>query len=352
MIYYRKAIIMSGFSIGRNQVICIPCEFVDYFMKDANPTFIAVYIYGYRQCFSEHPKSTAAEVASALSVLESDVVKAWRYWESRGVVSLTYNSESDPSDFSVEFNDLSGLAPKSGGEEAVDEKPVRPTYKMSEIAERKSEDKTLSEMYSHAELLLDRPLSANDTTTLYGLYDWLGLPVEVILMILEHCVSLGKKSMRYVEAVALSWYDMGLCTAEKASAHIEALGKVGRAKRRFKKLLGISGRDISDTEYHHLVEWSENMGFSDEMIKLAYEKTVMNTGKASFNYMHAILKNWHDTGIKTVDAATHEAKSAPKIIKSNPAKTRFSSYSERGTYSDEDIDRIMETNAVTLKSKN
>ncbi len=343
---------MSGFSIGGNQVFNIPCEFVDYFMKDANPTFILVYIYGYRQCYSDKPKSTVAEVAAALSVLESDVVKAWHYWEGLGVVRLTYNSESDPLDFSVEFNnDLASLVAATPAAES-EKKEERPAYKISEIAERKSSDRRLSEMYEHAHMLLDRPLSPNDTTTLYGFYDWLGLPVEVILMILEHCVSLGKKSMRYIEAVALSWYDMGICTAEKASSHLAALDKAGRAKRRFKKLLNISGRDLSDAEYHHLVEWSENMGFSDDMIKLAYEKTVMNTGKASFNYMHAILKNWHELGIKTPEAATKEAKPAPKVINNSTARqTRFSSYSEHGTYSDEDIDRIMEKSAITLKTK-
>lgn len=339
---------MAGFSIGRNQVICIPCEFVDYCMKEANPTFIAVYIYGYRQCFSEHPKSTVAEVAAALSLLESDVVKAWKYWESRGVVTLTYNSESDPADFSVQFADLSGLAPEKAAEDIPDKKETRPAYKMSEIAARQSEDRALKEMYEHAHILLDRPLSQNDTMTLYGFYDWLGLPVEVILMIIEHCVSLGKKSMRYMESVALNWYDMGICTPEKASAHLAAIEKTSKTRRRFKKLLNIS-RDLSDSEYRCLAEWSENMGFSDDMIKLAYEKTVMNTGKASFQYMNAIIKNWYESGIKTPDEVSREAKSEKKSVKVLPPKTRFSSYSEKGSYSDEDIERIMKNNKVTVK---
>ena len=183
---------MAGFSLGRNHVFCIPCEFVDYCMKDANPTFIAVYIYGYRQCYSENPKSTVADVASSLSILESDVIKAWKYWESRGVVTLIYNSESDPSDFLVQFSDLSSIAPKKE-EKAEGEMPSRPAYKMSEISDRQSSDRALAEMYEHAHMLLGRPLSQNDTMTLYSFYDWLSLPVEVILMIIEHCASLEKR---------------------------------------------------------------------------------------------------------------------------------------------------------------
>lgn len=330
---------MAGFSIDRNQAFCIPCEFVDYCMKDANPTFIAVYIYGYRQCYSENPKATVAEVASSLSILESDVIKAWKYWESRGVVTLKYNSESDPSDFLVQFSDLSGMAPERE-DKTESEKPQCPAYKMSEIAERQSSDRALSEMYEHAHMLLDRPLSQNDTMTLYSFYDWLSLPVEVILMIIEHCASLGKKSMRYIETVALSWYDIGINTPQKASAHLAALDKAGKTKRRFKKLLGISGRDLSDAEYHHLVEWSENMGFSDEMIKLAYDKTIMNTGQASYHYMNAILKNWESSGIKTVSEAQTEAKKAPKAAAAPAAKTKFASYSGTRSYSDDELEKI------------
>lgn len=338
---------MSGFSIGKSKVICIPCEFVDYCMKDANPTFIAVYIYGYRQCYSDEPKGAVADVAAALSILESDVVKAWKYWESRGVVSLTYNSSSSPSDFSVEFCDLSSLAEAEAAPSAPS-KEERPTYKMGDISARCGTDRALAEMYEHAQILLDRPLSQNDTVTLFGLYDWLALPVEVILMILEHCASLGKKSMRYIEAVALSWYDMGLCTAEKASAHLDAIEKSGKAKRRFKKLLGLTGRDLSDSEYHHLAEWSENMGFSDEMIKLAYEKTILNTGKASFRYMHAILTNWYELGIKTPDAAKHEARPAQKVVKSNAPTTKFSSYSETRSYTDDALEQLAKKSSASL----
>ncbi len=342
---------MAGFSIGRNQVFCIPCEFVDYCMKDANPTFIAVYIYGYRQCFSANPKCTVSEVASSLSILESDVIKAWKYWEDRGIVTLTYNNESNPTDFSVHFADLSSIV--FNDESLINKKDERPNYKMSDIVLRKSEDKALSQMYEHAHIILDRTLSQNDTMTLYGFYDWLGLPVEVILMIIEHCVSLGKKSMRYIEAVALSWYDMGLCTKEKASAHLSAIEKSGKAKRRFKKLLNISSRDFSDTEYNFLIEWSENMGFSDDMIKLSYEKTVIRTGKPSFQYMHAILKSWFEKGFKTPSDVEGETLNAEKKLpqkQSTPrgSVTRFNSYSQKGSYSDEDIELLISNSSVTL----
>ncbi|MBQ2940996.1 MAG: DnaD domain protein [Clostridia bacterium] len=337
---------MAGYSIEGAQVVCLPCAFVDYCMKDANPTYIAVYIYGFRQCFSNNPKGKVADVANALGILESDVVRAWQFWERRGVVSLSYNSESDPTDFSVTFSDLSSFGAGEKGEKE-EKKAVKPPYKLSDVTSAKDKDKPLSEMYTIAESLMAKPLTQNDILTLYSLYDWLGMPVEVILMIIEHAVSLGKKSMRYIETIALSWSENGITTAEAATEYLSSFEKAGKMKRKFKKLLGISGRDLTETEAGLLASWSETLGFSDDMIRLAYEKTVMQTGKASFNYMNAILKDWAEKGIRTPDATEKEEK-VKKELNIRQPKTRFSSYSQEGSYSDDELEALIKKSSVKV----
>ena len=42
-------------------------------------------------------------------------------------------------------------------------------------------------------------------------------------------------------------------------------------------------------------------GFPDEAIRLAYEKTCMNTGGLKWPYLHSILASWHDKGLRTVE---------------------------------------------------
>ncbi|MDO5477685.1 MAG: DnaD domain protein [Clostridia bacterium] len=341
---------MAGYSLAGAQVVCLPCEFVDYCMKDANPTYIAVYIYGFRQCFSNNPKGKVADVAKALGILESDVVRAWQYWEEKGVVSLSYNSESDMTDFSVTFSDLSSFAGKEDNSDTEEKKAVKPSYKLSDVTSAKDKNKFLSEMYTHAEMLMAKPLTQNDILTLYSLYDWLSLPVEVILMIIEHAVSLGKKSMRYIETVALSWSENGITTADAATEYLASYEKAGKMKRRFKKLLGISGRDLTETEAGLLASWSETLGFSDEMIRLAYEKTVMQTGKASFNYMNAILKDWAEKGIKTPGDTEKETKQKKELNTRMP-KTKFSGYTQEGSYSDDELEALIKKSSVKVKGE-
>ncbi len=339
---------MAGYSIQGAQVVCLPCEFVDYCMKDANPTFIAVYIYGFRQCFSQNPKGKVADVAKALGILESDVVRAWQYWEKKGVVSLSYNSESDPTDFSVTFSDLSSFA--SDADDGNEPENTKPAYKLSDVTAERKKDRALSEMYTHAEMLLAKPLTQNDILTLYSLYDWLALPVEVILMIIEHSVSLGKKSMRYIETVAISWSELGITTPEAATEYLSSYEKAGKMKRRFKKLLGITGRDLTDTEAGLLATWSEKMGFSDDMIRLAYEKTVMNTGKVAFNYMNTILKDWAEKGFKSPRDTEKEAKPG-KALNFGAPTTKFSSYSQNGSYSEDELEALVLSSSVKVNKK-
>lgn len=331
---------MAGYSLAGNQVICVPCEFVDYCMKDANPTFIAVYLYGFRQCFSAKPKSTVADAAAALGLLESDVVKAWKYWEGRGVVTLSYTEGGGDADFSIEFCDLAALF------ETSLPKPAAKRKKMAASDLPMQEDRALADMRSHAEVLLNRPLSLSDLNILYDLYSDLGLPPEVILMIIEHCVSLDKRSMRYVRSVAESWAEAGIRTMEQVSAHLATLETSDRLKRRFKKLLKFYNRDFSDTELAYLKRWSEDLALSDEFIKDAYEKTVMQTGKVSFKYMDAILTDWHENGRSAAQTAAKAPKPTPKTRAS-----KFSGYTQTGEYTDEDFERIVANGKLTFKEE-
>ena len=58
------------------------------------------------------------------------------------------------------------------------------------------------------------------------------------------------------------------------------------------------------------------MGFTDEVIKLAYEKTCLNTGGLKWAYMNSILKSWNEKNLRTPqDIATGD--SAPQPRRSN-----------------------------------
>ena len=44
------------------------------------------------------------------------------------------------------------------------------------------------------------------------------------------------------------------------------------------------------------------MGFEEEVISMAYERTCLNTGGLNWAYMNKILQRWHESGLHTAEA--------------------------------------------------
>ena len=66
--------------------------------------------------------------------------------------------------------------------------------------------------------------------------------------------------------------------------------------------------------------------FSDEMIIEAYERCVNIKGEYNISYINAILKRWHEKGIKSMDAL-HESEAAAK----NKTKTKSKKNKGKGS---------------------
>ena len=64
---------------------------------------------------------------------------------------------------------------------------VLPEYTAQELVRRSGEDPAFRSILAEAESLLGRTLSGADTRALFGVYDYLGLPVDVIMELLHHC---------------------------------------------------------------------------------------------------------------------------------------------------------------------
>ena len=296
--------------------------FVDKFMPKANPTFVKVYLYGLRLCYATGEEITDKGIASALDILESDVILAWKYWQKQGVITRN-------EDGIIEFIDLSLLQEQ--------EKKERPSYKTKELTEAISGNRDVELLLEHAENIFGKTFSFSEAGILFGFYDWLGLPIEVILILLEYVASLEKANIRYAEKVAIAWSEKGINTIEKANDYIENWEDRAKLSRKYKRMFGITNRNLSDAEYAHIVQWTDNMKMPPELIKEAYEKAVLSTGSASFPYINAILQSWYRKGVKTVsDIEKLDAKPVSPIIKRK--KNRFTDYEQSGEYDYEELE--------------
>ncbi|MBQ8753145.1 MAG: DnaD domain protein, partial [Clostridia bacterium] len=124
------------------------------------------------------------------------------------------------------------------------------------------------------------------------------VPQATILLITGYMVSLGKTSMRYIEVTTLDWQDRDIVSPADVDAHIQKLQNDRKAADRVQGLLGIPQR-FGDLNAEKVARWVLEWGFSDEMLRLAYQQTVEKCKKYTVSYMDKVLEGWHINGITT-----------------------------------------------------
>lgn len=176
-----------------------------------------------------------------------------------------------------------------------------PQYSAADIVSR--DDKAFAAVVLEAQRVLGHALSTPDLKKLFGIYDYLRLPAEVIMMLLHHCVSLSngrQPSMRFIEREAFIWADNEIRTSEQVEAYIRAQQERAGQRAETARLLGISGRELSATEKRYIGSWLD-LGYTPELIAVAYDRTVTNTGALKWSYMNKIIQSWHEKGLLTAE---------------------------------------------------
>ena len=103
------------------------------------------------------------------------------------------------------------------------------------------------------------------------------------------------KSSAYIEAVALEWARQGVDTPEKAeqlSTQYNSIYKIVASS------LGLN-RALADIERNFIDRWSQ-FGYDGTIIKEACNRTILQTGKADFNYTNGIIEGWHEKGARNM----------------------------------------------------
>lgn len=182
-----------------------------------------------------------------------------------------------------------------------------PDYTADDIVMRSKDDSGFKAVISEAQRIFGRSLSSSDMKTLFGIYDYLALPPEVIFQLLNYCVSVFKDkygngrlpSMRSIEKEAYSWANKEILTFEQAEEYIKSAAEKRSKIGEVKSALGIHGRDLTSTETKYISSWLD-MGFDADSLMIAYDRTVTNTGSLKWGYMNKIVLSWHEKGLHTV----------------------------------------------------
>lgn len=181
-----------------------------------------------------------------------------------------------------------------------------PQYDASYIVTRTREDPRFRDLIQEAGQIMGRKLSTTEMQKIFGIYDDLGLPAEVIVMMMNACKEEWAEkygpgripTMRQMEKEAYVWARLEIFTLEQAETYLTRRQAKKDNVLALKRALGIRDRELSATERKYLEEWLD-LGFSQESILMAYDRTVTQTGGLKWPYMNKIIQSWHQKGLHT-----------------------------------------------------
>lgn len=326
--------------------------FIDQYMPKANGEFVKVYLYLLRATGSGAGIATISEIADHFSNTEADIVRALNYWASEGILQVQTgadgqitginlcslavsgiqaaqsNIQSSVANNATQNNMQSGVINNavqnnmqsnvdnntaqniSGADSQVQDSvveklknqatdkpaPSQKEYTLDEIKEfRKNPD--ISELFFIIETYLKHTLSSTDTNMVLYWLDELHFSTDLVEYLVEYCITKGHSSLRYMNKVALGWADAGIKTVDQAKDDAAAHSQIYYSVM---KALGITGRNLVDSEVSLINKWVGEYGFDIELVKAACSKTISAIQKPSFEYTDSILTNWMKKDVHTL----------------------------------------------------
>ncbi len=312
----------GGFSISY--------EFMRRWGRLANPNDFKIYVH----MLCEYSKSGSVpppeKLAKQLHMRLDEIEAATDYWTTNGLMLSDGTNVTFPQPDAVS-TEITPARAKVNRQKIREE--LHSSYAPGEISRAIDENAELSDLFSGAERVLGKTLSSSDIEMIYSFYDWLGLPVEVIIMLLGYCAKAGKKSKRYIETVAIDWADRGINTYDAAEELIKRLEGIDANERAVRNVFGIYGRAFTQTEKKYIEKWCADPLFDLDIIEYAYDRTVTRTGKLTYSYMNKIMDNWRAEGLDTLEkirAANEDyrAKTAAGKTDSAVKKSKFNNYTD------------------------
>lgn len=354
--------------------------FIDQYMPKANGEFVKVYLYLLRATGSGAGIATISEIADHFSNTETDIIRALNYWASEGILQLQSGADGQIMGINLCSLSVSGMqAAQSNIQSAVADNAAQNNlqnsvvnnaaqnilqnsvvnnaaqnistvntrmhdsvveklksqtpdkaassqkeYTLDEIKEF-TKNPDISELFFIIETYLKHTLSSTDTNMVLYWLDELHFSTDLVEYLVEYCITKGHSSLRYMNKVALGWADAGIKTVDQAKDDAAAHSQIYYSVM---KALGITGRNLVDSEVSLINKWVGEYGFDIELVKAACSKTISAIQKPSFEYTDSILANWRKKDVHTLkDVEVLDA----NFAKANKASATGSSQSTNAT---------------------
>ncbi len=331
---------MSCFTIyqdNHTDSTVISNRFIDEYMQAANDAQLKIYLYLLRM-MSASRATSISDIADLFNYTEKDVMRALKYWEKQHLLTLDLDGHKNVIGIHLRNFDAPAptvpvppaahptslasvvpitakpgtvdnekpmeqelsqaapvVSPEEPSEASIDNIYVKPNYTLDELKAFKSDEATARLLFV-AEQYLKKTLSATEVKTILFISDKLGFSEDLIDYLIQYCVDRGKKELRYIEKVAISWAQQGVTSPRQAA---KLAGKYDKSVYEIMKALGKNGTPTK-TEVAYITRWTKEYCFTADIIFTACERTVLATDKHRFEYADRILASWQKAGVHSI----------------------------------------------------
>lgn len=237
------------------------------------------------------------ELASVLSLSEGEVSASLKFWRGAGVLAAASSKKKT----AATLEKTPEKAPTAHRAGAIEQSGNLPSYTTSELADLIEQRRVSAEFIDEAQRVMGKVFRTYDTGVLVGIVDRLGFEEAAVLAMLAYIVQKGKKTLRYAEQMAISFYDEGITDTADVLERLGRMERSGEVIGKIRVLYGATGRELTTSEKRLFTAWSEKLAYDIDVIRMAYDITVDAIQKPVPKYTNSILEAWYAQGLRTAD---------------------------------------------------
>ncbi|MBE6828007.1 MAG: DnaD domain protein [Ruminococcaceae bacterium] len=321
----------------------IPVAVVDRYLKMASFCAVKSLLWIYK---NQGGSFTCEEIAAGIGSSAADTKEALDYWVNEGLLIDTDKGADAASpvvsDSHLKKEDVK--QPVKETEKTADKIKLKlPTYK--DFSTRTDEDKNFSGLVNQVQIMLGRSVGHNLGVVLLMMYDVYGIDEGAICTLIQFCIDRKKTSDSYIKSIAERWHKDDILTLDDANRYVTEHKDIDSVYAAFAMDVGLSASKPTPNQEEFFVKWNK-MGFTVQMMVLAYNEAVDYTGKTAlpaFRYADTVLENWNRQGFKTPEDVEKGRDSFKKVKEKEDASKR--------SYDIDKAKKDLETREIVFKKK-
>lgn len=282
--------------------------FIDKYLPKAHGDYIKVYLTLLRLSYTNTICSTEI-ISKKLNIPESEVINALGYWQENNLIYISDSGEISFNSFNLDDDSCFVVIDNN------------------------------KNIFKEIEIALGRPLTPSDYKFFTMLMDKFNFSLEVLIFLIEYCVSKKKTDIRYIEKVAIGWHDKGIKTIEDAQNHIKKHEEKWANYRKILNYIGLKDTDISIPQEQLLEKWIYTYKMPLDVILEACRIAIMRINEANLNYIDKIITDWNNLGVKTIQDIKKLDKKATKKDKTVKNVHPYIAYSGQRQYDINELEK-------------